>query len=168
MPNYINDEKMVYDLDLHKYILTPDAVSQDLNINLYDLFKNSQDPDNDIRVFLRRLSIELYSIIYKFNIQYKDIKEYIISLPKYRTGILLSLEEYLYALSKNGTDPNVFFRANDMNYIITKNPKKNYLYTKPIPDSVQMLLDEYGLSWSGKYTYGSYPWNFLDLKGIEY
>ena len=124
MANYINDDKMIYDLELHKYILTPQAVNEDLNINMYDLFNKSEDPDRDISIFLKRLSIELYSIIYKFNIQYKDIKEYVISLPEYRTGIKLALEEYLYTLTKNGTDPNVFFKSNDTNYIIGKNQKK--------------------------------------------
>lgn len=168
MANYINDEFMYYDLELHKYILKQKAVSDDLGINMYDLFHSSNDPDKDIEVFLRRLSIELYSVIYKFNIQYKDVKEYLLSLPQYRTGIKLALEEYLYALYKNGTDPNVYFKSNDTNYVIGKQQKSNYTYTRPIPDSVQMILDEYGISWSGRYEYGIFPLNFRELKGIEY
>ena len=47
-----NDEFMYYDLELHKYILTQKAVSDDLGINMYDLFHSSNDPDKDIQVFL--------------------------------------------------------------------------------------------------------------------
>lgn len=166
--NYFDDEYLTYDLDLHQYILTQYAIETDMGINMGDLFSESEDPDIEIKSFLRRASIELYAYIYKFNIMRKDVKEYVISLPQYREAIKLALEEFVYTIIKNGTDPNMFYKTNDVSYVVAEKQRNWTKFTHPVTDSVQLILDSTGLSYSGKYSEASYPHDFRSLKGIVY
>lgn len=167
MPNYINTEYMQYDLQHHRYVLTPQALMDNRGINLYDYFSESDNPEIDVDIFLKRCSLELYSFIYKFNIKTKEVKEYILSLPVNRIGIQESLEEFVYAIIKNGTDPNLYFKKDDLNTPLHV-AFRGIVKTQYVPDSVRMILDSYELTYSGKYLPGTYPHNLNELKGTEY
>lgn len=167
MPNYINTEHMIYDLQHHRYVLTPQALMDNRGINIIDYFSESDNPEIDVDIFLKRCSLELYSFIYKFNIRTKDIKEYILSLPINRDGIQESLEEFVYAIIKNGTDPNLYFKKDDLNTPLQV-AYRGIVKTQYVPDSVRMILDSYELTYSGKYIPGTYPNNFRETKGTDY
>lgn len=167
MPNYINTEYMTYDLQHHRYVLTPQALMDNRGINLYDYFTESDNPEIDVEIFLKRLSLELYSFIYKFNNRTRDLKEYILSLPEHRDGIQESLEEFVYAIIKNGTDPNLYFKKDDLNTPLHV-AYRGIVKTQYVPDSVRMILDAYQLTYAGNYLPGTYPHNYKEMKGIEY
>ena len=145
---------MIYDLNKHRYILTPLAVSSDLGINLDSLFAEEEDRDTAVNVFLNRTSRELYSYIYKMNLRNKDKKEYVLSLPQYRESIKEALEEFIQSLIDNQTDVNLYFRD------------KNNRYDRNVTDALQMTLDASGLTYSGDYW--GIPIDYKDKRGIDY
>ena len=167
MPNYINDDYMTYDLQHHRYVLTQQALMDNRGITLIDYFSESDNPEMDIEIFLKRCSLELYSFIYKFNIRTRDLKEYILSLPENRDGIQEALEEFVYAIVKNGTDPNLYFKRDDLNTPVAV-AYRGIVKTQYVPDSVRMILDSYELTYSGNYLPGTYPHDYKKLRGTDY
>lgn len=62
-----NDDLMKYDLARHRYVLTPDYVSQQLNINLDEVVLANGfvgDVANEVEKILNRVSMLIYNWIY--------------------------------------------------------------------------------------------------------
>lgn len=150
-PNYKNDNLMTYDLTNHRYVLTAEGAYQ-YGVDIYDLFSDCEDPDTSVKKFLERASIRLYSYIYRSNILTKDIKEWMLSLPQYREQIMECLQEFVYVLAKNGTDPDTYFRDNQTRYVVDGNTGTHTPnYSRGVTQSVQDLLDVYGFTFAGRY-----------------
>ena len=64
----INDEKAIYDMSMHKYILKREYLENKLNINLNEALQHDMSVanDKDADIFLERLSNSLYDYIYGF------------------------------------------------------------------------------------------------------
>ena len=158
---YRDDDDMVYDLAHHRYVITEKYIWETYGENLDQFFSESYNPEVDKKVFLDRCSRELYAYIYSYNVFTKPEKEYILALPANREGIKEAMGEFVYTIMMNGTDPNVFYKNSETNYILDdKSDKRNTwipTYRKNVVESVQLLLDSYQLCYSGKYAWGTVP-----------
>lgn len=131
MANFINDNKMTYDLDMHRYVLEEDYVNNYYNVNLTDILINKTDvnPDAVSKVFLRRVSNVFYNFIYSTA---PDVSkaEYYFSLPKFRDGILEAMLELAYAFLINNKDNTILLDELDK---------------KPMPSGVETICLNRGL-----------------------
>lgn len=78
MPNYINDEQMVYDLEIHQYRLTENAVN--------DILQDEELLIN-FDVLSRLVSNALYSHCLRMNLLQRDQYIWYLSLPNNRPYI---------------------------------------------------------------------------------
>lgn len=153
MPNYINDNKMEYNLSKHRYALTETAMEEDYGISLSCL-----DSDGDIspetlpRRYLDRVSLILYTYIYSWCID-RDDTEYVLSLPENRETILNAMEELCYSFLMNNTDPNLNFTGDTLKSI-------------EVNPAVQTILMDGGVLFRGKYI--GLPQHYKDTKGEDY
>ena len=145
---------MYYDLNKHRYILTPEALNDDYGIDLAATLRTSGDsnPDTLPERFLKRVSLIVYNYIYSWA-QDKDASEYVFSDPEYRETIKEAMEELAYAWLTSNSDPSVFF-TEDIYTNIKVNP------------AVHTILVDNGLLFRGKYI--NLPKDWIDTKGEEY
>lgn len=154
MKNYSNTNRMFYNINKHRYILTPDAIEQTYGIQLLDVLDSDGDisPDTLPERFLDRASKMLYTYMYSWAEDH-DKTEYVLSLPKNRDGIEEAMEEYVYSLLMNNTDPSVYFTGNSLNAV-------------EVPPNVQTILLNNGLIFRG--TYCNLPEGWHDTRGVDY
>jgi len=151
---YINDEYMIYDLNKHRYILTPEALEKDYSINLAQTLDtdDSSDPERVPELFLDRCSKIIYTYIYSWASE-RDKTEYIIANEKYRETIKDAMEEYVYSLLLNNKEPNLLFSGKTIADL-------------ELPPSVQNILRTSGILFRGKYIILDQNWK--EKRGIEY
>lgn len=149
-----NTRYMVYNLDKHRYILTQDAIAENYNFNLRDILDTDGtiSPDAMPNNYLDRVSMILYMYIYSWA-QDPDATEYVLSLPKYRDTIQSALLELTYGFIMNNTDPSIYFTGDT-------------LKTIEVNPAVQTILMNGGVLFRGQYF--NLPYNYQDLKGVEY
>lgn len=100
-----DDGKMNYDMEAHRYVLTPKGVLDDLGINL-DI---ELDPEGDAvpqtmaKRFLNQVSITVYNWIYMHNARFKMYIEYLLAkYPPCREILCEAMkQQVLYALNNN-------------------------------------------------------------------
>lgn len=104
MEHPFNDDLMHYDYKAHRYVLKPEAVRNDLGINLSEVLNNLGDtnPSTLPERFLNDVSQKLYSYIYKFSPQ-KYLIEYRLAKDPYCRDLIYEClcNEVKYTL-KNG------------------------------------------------------------------
>ena len=149
--NYINDEFMTYDLSTHRYTLTTEYFNKYFNVNLTDLLinKTDVDPDAVARVFLKRVSNVFYNYILRGAKDYEK-SVYMLSLPRFRDGILEGMLELGYSFIVNNTDKSVLMSE---------------IESKPIPQSVEAICTNRGL-FNRHFIRLNNGWK--DGKGVEY
>ena len=100
---------MTYDLGTHRYTLTIEYFNKYFNVNLTDLLinKTDVDPDAVARVFLTRVSNVFYNYILRGAKDYEK-SVYLLSLPRFRDGILEGMLELGYSFIVNNADKSVF------------------------------------------------------------
>ena len=152
--NYTDTQEMYYDINHHRYVLTPDAIVERYGIQLSDILDSDGmvSADRLPELFLERVSKELYSYIYLWSEDH-DKTEYVLSLPKYRDGIQDAMEEFTYTLLMSNTDPSVYFSGNSLKAV-------------EVPPSVQTLLLQHKIIFRGRY-YGLEP-DFMKDRGVKY
>ena len=152
MPKDTNS--MIYNMNKHRYILTPEGFEERYGINLLDVLDSdgSNSPDLIAEQYLDRVSLILYNYIYSWS-QDKNKTEFVISLDTYRDAIEDALSELAYAWIVNNTDPSLFY---------TDNPLK----TIQVPPTVQTILINNSIIYRGQYY--MLPNDWKELKGVEY
>lgn len=152
--NYKDTNEMYYDINHHRYVLTPDAILERYGIQLSDILDSDGmvSPDRLPEMFLERVSRNLYAYIYLWAADH-DETEYVLSLEKYRDGIQEAMEEYTYTLLMSNTDPSLYFSGNSLNAI-------------EVSPSVQTILLEYKIIFRGRYL--GLPEKYKDDRGIKY
>ena len=131
MPNFINDNEMVYNVKTHRYTLTENFFNTYHNVNLKDILINNTDVDGDAvaRQFLDRVSKNFYTFILSTVPSVKKA-QYIFSKSEYREGIKECMLELGYAYIVNNYDPSVMWEHADK---------------KMVPQSVETMALNYGL-----------------------
>ena len=103
-----DDETMFYDWDTHRYILTPECVFDELNINLAERLnkRGSAVAENVPSNVLRRISNIVYGEIYKCS-EYNDVQEYLLAkCPSLRKNIKEAMKEQVVYFLINGDTSN--------------------------------------------------------------
>lgn len=154
MANYTDSGNMIYDLNKHRYILTPEAIQEVYGINLVDALDSDSDasPETLPDRFLERASKILYNYMYSWA-EDKAATEYFLSLPRNREAIEEVQLEYVYSLLMNNTDPSIFFTGNALNAI-------------EVPPNVQTILLNNGLIFRGRFY--NLPQDYQKGRGVEY
>ena len=154
MANYTDSGNMIYDLNKHRYILTPDAIQEVYGINLADALDSDSDisPETLPDRFLERASKILYNYMYSWA-EDKSATEYFLSLPRNREAIEEAQLEYVYSLLMNNTDPSIFFTGNALHAI-------------EVPPNVQTILLNNGLIFRGRFY--NLPQHYEELRGVDY
>lgn len=149
--NYTNDEKMTYDLDMHRYVLNEDYVNRYFNVNLTDILINKTDvnPDAVSKIFLRRVSNVFYNYVYSSAPSPSKL-EYVLSLPDYRDGILEAQLEIAYSFIINNRDNTILLEDLDK---------------KPLPSGVENICMNRGLF--NRHFIRLNP-NYKDKRGVDY
>lgn len=152
--NYRDDNEMFYNLDEHRYVLTPEHMADKYGIQLSDILDADGmiDPERLPEMFLDRVSFILYSYIYLWSSEH-DKTEYALSLERYREGIKKAMGEFCYTWLMNNTDPSVFFSGNALRAV-------------EVPPSVQTILLQYGITFRGNFF--NMPNNWQAMRGIDY
>lgn len=101
----INDNNMRYNMETHRYTLTPEHVANVLNINLDEVLNTSGfvgDRANEAEKLLERVSRITYNHIYKY-CAFKAKTERMLALDEqYRTTIMEVMGEQLEYMINNG------------------------------------------------------------------
>ena len=127
MPNFRNDQHMVYDLVTHKYYLTIDGYEESSGEALTsDHGLEFQQADR----MLKRVTNIVYQYIYTWaKNPYRT--EYELSLPKYRDCIRDALVAMMTGLLANKTDVSLFFSPNGA---------QRFKFTDTVTPEVKMIL----------------------------
>ena len=155
----INDEKAIYDMSMHKYILKREYLENKLNINLNEALQHDMSvaDDKDADIFLERLSNSLYDYIYAFS-KDPDAMEYYLSLTdtpagiKNREYIISALVEHAFTILTNNSEIAVFFKNGDLK--------------DSVAPSTKQRLQANGLLFRGKLF--NLPYNYFEKYGKEY
>lgn len=104
--NYpLSEEDMIYDKELHMYVMTLDYVRKRTGIDL-TLMVNSPyvvDKTTAAQNIMRELSDQMYLYAYSYNINYKDYVEYLMAKsPMARENIREALLKQLSYTIRNG------------------------------------------------------------------
>jgi len=99
-----DDDYMTYDFDTHKYILTNQAVLDDLNINLITTLDptNSASAQGNVQKFLKRISDIIYREIYKVSTNMYWVEYCMAKCPSARQKIKDAMEEQIESFMFNG------------------------------------------------------------------
>lgn len=103
-----DDGAMYYDWEMHRYVLKPECVLNELNINLAERLNKrgsafSENVPNDV---LRRISNIVYGEIYKRS-EYNDVQEYLLAkCPSLRKMIKDAMKEQVLYFLINGDTSN--------------------------------------------------------------
>ena len=101
----LNAEDMIYDKELHMYIMTLDFVKQRTGVDI-TLMVNTPyvvDKTTAAQNIMRELSTQLYLYIYSYNFNDKDYVEYLLAKsPKAREYLRESLLKQLSYTIRNG------------------------------------------------------------------
>ena len=103
-----DDGTMYYDWNLHRYVLKPECVLDELNINLSERLnaKGSAVKENVPDNVLRRISSIVYGEIYKRS-EYNDVQEYLLAkCPSLRKNIKEAMKEQVLYFLINGDTSN--------------------------------------------------------------
>lgn len=77
----ISDDYLVYDKQMHKYVLTTVCATVELGLNLNQIFNDENDANKSTLAnrALKEISNKLYNYIYSFNPRYKLYTEYVLA-----------------------------------------------------------------------------------------
>jgi len=154
MANYTNDDYMVYDLTKHRYVLTTLAIEEELNTSLEEVLNSagSISAELDPELFLKRVSKNLYTVIYGYNTAGGTNKtEYVMSLPDYREAIYDAMLELAYYYLVSNVDPFLSTVDNDKNQLI--------------PAGLKTSMYSTGLLYRGDYILEP---DYMDGRGEDY
>lgn len=149
MANYVNDDYMTYDLASHRYILTEKALMDDKGIDIRAQF--SQQPDVDVPAFLKRVSLIVYTWLYRGAKNVYE-SEYALSLPQFRDVLKEGLEEQAMAMLTSRTDPTLFF-----------SDKVSVHDVSPLAEGIL-----YPVHWRGEWGEKFIPQGFYKTRGEDY
>lgn len=156
-----NDEYMIYDYEEHRYILTPQAVLDKLNIDLAERLNVGGQSNNEraSNMFLEEISNIVYSAIYDYSSQVPIIEYQLAKYPSARKRIMKAmLKQVDYALV-NGV-LNQYSGVNLQKNTIIDNISDRYLaplskseLLKPLDESGQPILycGKYSIVFKPKY-----------------
>jgi hypothetical protein len=99
-----NDNRMVYNFEKHRYVLTEEHVLETMNIDLRDVLNTSMSADvaNAVDRFLDRVSREVYAFIYRTAAYTKRTERALAIEPQARDMLLGAMEEQLLYVMQNG------------------------------------------------------------------
>lgn len=94
-----SDEFMIFDEDNCKYVLTEKDVLNNCGINLQERLRSSENPQTTIKMFLTRISMQVYRYIHQHNVPI--LQDYIISISAVGRKMIKQAMEYqlIYILS---------------------------------------------------------------------
>lgn len=152
MANFTNDENMKYDINLHRYVITDEAVASRYGISILDTVDSTSSTDTDqlSARLLSRVAMIIYTYIYR-HAAVHDETEYVLSLPRYRQFIEDAELELCYAMLINNTDPSIFY--GDVNIDVL------------CPSSYAILASG-GLLFRGRYVF--LPDKWYNSRGVDY
>lgn len=152
--NASSDDLMFYDLNSHRYVLTPEYMAERYGIQLNDVLDSSSDisPETLPERFLDRVSNEVYAACYQWSSNPNETR-YALSLPRYRDCIQNAMGEYAYTMLLSNRDPNAFFQNSIQRSI-------------SLPPSVRAILLNGGALYRGRYS--MIPKDYMEGLGIDY
>lgn len=105
MSNYpLSDDKMFYDYDKHRYILTEKCVLDELNVDLaYRLkTKGNAYSENYASTVLDQISLQVYNFIYQHNSQWLYVQMLLAKAPSARQVIKEAMKQQVLYFLMNG------------------------------------------------------------------
>lgn len=148
-----DDDYFKYDYDTHRYVLTSNAILDDLNMNMSSLNPTeSATKDNMSNVYLKRISDIIYRVIYRATTQPQYVEYLLAKCPSARNILKNAMEEQFLYMRARG-DLSLYGNGAEA---ISPNVK----------DILEQPLTETGLSavYRGQYSLIFY----VDYTGNEY
>lgn len=152
MAIYTEDSFIKYDLNTHRYFITPEyfMASYGENLSTLSAFREDANPSAAAQRFLKRLSMVLYNYIYEYGGSYprnKEILEYIIA-KDHKDTLKEALGEFAYSFYLSGND---FSLETGLSLDNGREMTMSELMTQLIPPSVKMILENSGLLFRGRH-----------------
>lgn len=99
-----SDDKMIYDFDEHRYILTLEYVEDKTGVNLVEKLQTSasDNPQKVAEFFLDRVSSEIYNWIYQHNTNNTMQEYYLAKIESTRNIIRKAMLEQVMYMLTNG------------------------------------------------------------------
>lgn len=137
-----DDNKAIYDMDEHRYIVTVEYFLKRTGIDLEHELQNK----NHARVFLDKISARLYNLIYSTaNImeakKSKRVKEYLLAKDHDMRDIIIK------AMISYG-EASITERVDTLGNSPKTDTIRNFM-----PDETSHILEPSGIMWRGTYTY---------------
>lgn len=99
-----SDTRMRYDMSAHRYVLKEEHVLEKMNIDLRDVLNTSASADvgEAVKVFLGRISSEVYGFIYRTVAHRYSTERMLAKDAEAREMLLRAMEEQLLYVLQNG------------------------------------------------------------------
>ena len=148
---YIEDENMLYDINTHRYYITPkyflNTYGEDLNN--WEAMRRDKNPKSAAERFLKRCSLVLYNFIYSYTRGNHSYEEYLIAGgdPSMRGPLMEALGEFAYQMFLSGNDLSVMTGLTLEGKVLNKRDIKN----QKVSEGVEIILKNAGIIFAGKH-----------------
>lgn len=147
---YKEDSYFKYDLDAHRYYITPEYLLTVYGIDLNQLASIREDvnPANAAVRFLKRLSMVLYNYIYEYSFN-RELTEYLLNggNPEWREPLKEAMGEFAYSVYLSGND---FSLETGLSLDKGKELDRIDLHNQMVPASVKNILEVNDMLFRGK------------------